>query len=132
MVDHPMGSRGRSRGADAAVRAAAGRAGWIGPRGDGAVASAPRSLRVSSAATILRSRMQVHELTTVRQEGVRGPRALKRAPTRLDFRGASPPLSCELFRSAGIVPTPMTGGSAAVTPVDLDPVDLSRRLPARG
>jgi hypothetical protein len=71
--------------------------------------------------------MQVHELTTVRQEGVRGPRALKGAPTRLDSRGASPPLSCELFRSAGIVPTPMTAESAPATPLDLSP-----RLPPRG
>ncbi|HUA27004.1 MAG TPA: hypothetical protein VMA54_22930 [Steroidobacteraceae bacterium] len=71
--------------------------------------------------------MQVHELTTVRQEGVRGPRALKGVPTRLDFRGASPPLSCELFRSAGIVPTPMPEEG-----VPLAPVDLSPRPPPRG
>ena len=71
--------------------------------------------------------MQVHELTTVRQEGVRGPRALTGAPTRLDSRGASLPLSCELFRSAGIVPAPAAGAS-----VPRAPVDLSRRLPPRG
>jgi hypothetical protein len=71
--------------------------------------------------------MQVHELTTVRQEGVRGPRALTGAPTRLDSRGASPPLSCELFRSAGIVPAPMTEAGAPITPVDLSP-----RFPPRG
>ncbi len=69
--------------------------------------------------------MQVHELTTVRQQGVRGPRALMGAPTRLDSRGASPPLSCELFRSAGIVPV----ADADVSPAA---VDLSRRLPPRG
>jgi len=71
--------------------------------------------------------MQVHELTTVRQEGVRKPRALQGAPTRLDARGASPPLSCDLFRSAGVVPTPMTAESAP-----LAPADLSLRLPPRG
>ena len=76
--------------------------------------------------------MQVHELTTVRQEGVRGPRALTGAPTRLDSRGVSPPLSCELFRSAGIVPAPVTGGSEPRAPIDPSPVELSRRLPPRG
>lgn len=70
--------------------------------------------------------MQVHELTTVRQEGGRGPRALTGAPTRLDSRGASLPLSCELFRSAGIVPEPVVAG------VPLSPVGLSPRLPPRG
>jgi hypothetical protein len=68
--------------------------------------------------------MQVHELTTVRQQGVRGPRALTGAPTRLDSRGASPPLSCELFRSAGIVPVANADASPGA-------VDLSRLLPPR-
>jgi hypothetical protein len=71
--------------------------------------------------------MQVHELTTVRQQGGRGPRALMGTPTRLDSRGASPPLSCELFRSAGIVPVPVTEAS-----VPGAVADISRNLPPRG
>ncbi|MFZ1867626.1 MAG: hypothetical protein WAU49_03960 [Steroidobacteraceae bacterium] len=71
--------------------------------------------------------MHAHELTTVRQEGVRGPRALMGAPTRLDSRGASPPLSCDLFRSAGIVPTPVSGANVPHATVDLSP-----SLPPRG
>ena len=75
------------------------------------------------------SRMQAHELTTARREGARdaGPRALTGAPARLDSGRAAPPLSCELFRSAGIVPAPEDGASASRAGVD-----LSRWFPARG
>jgi hypothetical protein len=80
------------------------------------------------AASIMRSRMRAHELTTSRREGVRtaGPRALRGAPARLDSRGAAPPLSCDLFRSAGIVPGPV----GAIEP--RTGVDLSRRSPPHG
>jgi hypothetical protein len=117
MGDHPIGSRGRSRGAGAAARLGASE-GTLRP---------PRHCEYDAPHPILRSRMQVHELTTVRQQGVRGPRALTGAPTRLDSRGASLPLSCDLFRSAGIVPVAVGGASGPGAAVD-----LSRRLPPRG
>jgi hypothetical protein len=55
--------------------------------------------------------MRAHELTTARREGARtaGPRALTGAPARLDSQGAVPPLSCDLFRSAGIAPASARG-----------------------
>ncbi|HEY7890147.1 MAG TPA: hypothetical protein VIC29_18145 [Steroidobacteraceae bacterium] len=73
------------------------------------------------------TRMQARELMTVRREGSRdaGPPALTGAPVRLDSGRAAPPLSCELFRSAGIVSAPLGDGSVAR-------VDLSRRVPPRG
>jgi hypothetical protein len=84
---------------------------------------------VSCAGPTRRSRMQAHQLTTTAQrEIVRGAglRPLSDIPTGLDSRRAAPPLSCDLFRSAGIVPTAL--GDAGSAPPE---ADLSRRSPPR-
>jgi hypothetical protein len=82
-----------------------------------------------ATASMIPTRMRAHELTTAGHDGVRtaGPRALTGAPARLDSRGAAPPLSCDLFRSAGIVPVRMGGLLEPRTAVD-----LSQRSPRRG
>jgi hypothetical protein len=72
--------------------------------------------------------MQALQLTTARREAVRsvGPGALLGAPTRLDARRSAPPLSCDLFRSAGIVPAAAGGAPTRAGG------DLSRGSPPRG
>jgi hypothetical protein len=67
--------------------------------------------------------MRAHELTTGRRAEVRGAgfRSLTGAQARLDSRRAAALLSCDLFRSAGIVPAAGVDVSAPRAAGDLSP-----------